>query len=69
MQGLLWLGKRSNEKLPPQLSHWYQEVLTKMRDQGCSVQKPKHEPRYRELARLLKTAFEDLDKAFTRQWF
>jgi uncharacterized membrane protein YfbV (UPF0208 family) len=69
MQGLLWLGKRSNQTLPPQLRHWYQEILTKMRAQGCAVQNPQHKPRYRELARLLKTAFEDLDKAFTRQWF
>ena len=40
-----------------------------MREQGCAVQRYKGKPKYRELARLLKTAFEDLDKAFTRNWF
>lgn len=69
MQGLLWLGHRSNQTLPPAIQSWYQEIHSKMREQGCAVQRYKGKPKYRELARLLKTAFEDLDKAFTRNWF
>lgn len=69
LQGLLWLGKRSNEILPPTLKSWYQDIHSKMREHGCAVQAIKSKPRYRELAKLLKTAFEDLDKAFTRNWF
>ncbi len=69
MQGLLWLGHRSNQLLPPQLSHWYREIHSKMREQGCQVQAVKAKPKYSELAKLLKTAFDELDKAFTGRWF
>ncbi|QJR82426.1 DUF412 domain-containing protein [Alteromonas pelagimontana] len=69
MQGLLWLGHRSNQLLPPQLRSWYQEVHSKMRAEGCAVQSLKSRPQYRELASLLKTAFSDLDRMLTRHWF
>lgn len=69
IQGLLWLGHRSNQYLPPQLKSWYQEIHSKMRSQGCNVASVKSKPKYRELAALLKTAFTDLDKVFTKQWF
>ena len=70
MQGLLWLGHRSQQVLPPAMRAWYQEVQLKMRQQGCAVGIQKHsKPRYKELARLLKTAFDELDRVFTKQWF
>ena len=69
MQGLLWLGHRSNQLLPPQLKAWYQDIHGKMRAQGCELQSPKSKPHYRELAKLLKTAFDDLDRVFTQKWF
>ncbi|MCU7554381.1 DUF412 domain-containing protein [Alteromonas sp. ASW11-19] len=69
LQGLMWLGHRSNQLLPPQLKHWYQEIHGKMRSQGCAVQTLKARPRYMELATLLKTAFSDLDRMYTRSWF
>ncbi len=69
LQGLLWLGHRSNQSLPPQLKHWYHEIHAKMRTHGCQVQSLKSRPRYKELAALLKTAFNDIDKVFTRSWF
>ena len=69
MQGLMWLGHRSNQLLPPSMRQWYQEIHQKMQAQGCSVQAAKARPRYKELAALLKTAFEELDRVFTRQWF
>jgi len=69
MQGLLWLGHRANQILPPALSSWYFEIQHNMQLQGCSLQQPKGKPKYMELAHLLKTAFEELDKAFTRRWF
>lgn len=69
LQGLLWLGHRSNQMLPPQLKHWYHEIHSKMRTHGCQVQSLKSRPRYKELAALLKTAFNDIDKVFTRSWF
>lgn len=69
MQGLLWLGHRSDQYLPPQLKSWYQDIHAKMRSQGCNVSSAKAKPKYRELAQLLKTAFNDLDSVFTKQWF
>ncbi|WP_088328767.1 terminus macrodomain insulation protein YfbV [Lacimicrobium sp. SS2-24] len=69
MQGLLWLGHRSNQQLPPAMAHWYREIHQKMRQQGCNLQQAKARPRYKELAHLLGTAFKELDKVFTRQWF
>lgn len=69
MQGLLWLGHRANQVLPPALSAWYFEIHHKMQIQGCALQNPQAKPKYMELAGLLKTAFNELDKAFTKRWF
>lgn len=64
LQGLLWLGHRSNQILPPGLRHWYKEIHAKLEAQGCSIQAAKLRPRYKELAELLKTAFRELDRIF-----
>ena len=69
MQGLLWLGHRSDQYLPPQLKSWYQEIHAKMRAQGVNIASAKAKPKYKELAQLLKTAFDDLDSVFTKHWF
>ncbi|WP_416304908.1 terminus macrodomain insulation protein YfbV [Neptunicella sp. SCSIO 80796] len=69
MQGLLWLGHRAKQVLPPSTIHWYRDIHQKMQVQGCRLQSVKAKPTYKELARLLKTAFDELDKVFTRQWF
>ncbi|GAB3015886.1 terminus macrodomain insulation protein YfbV [Bowmanella dokdonensis] len=69
MQGLLWLGHRANQALPPTLLHWYRDIHLKMRQQGCQLQTPQSRPRYKELAVLLRTAFDELDRVFTRQLF
>lgn len=69
MQGLFWLGHRSNQVLPPSVRTWYLEIHQKMCSQGCQLQAAKARPKYKELANLLKTAFEELDRVFTRQWF
>jgi uncharacterized membrane protein YfbV (UPF0208 family) len=69
MQGLLWLGHRSNQLLPIDTKSWYHDIHRKMSIQGCALQAAPANPRYKELARLLKTAFDDLDRVFTKQWF
>ncbi|MEP1446365.1 MAG: terminus macrodomain insulation protein YfbV [Paraglaciecola sp.] len=69
LQGMLWLGHRSQQLLPPSLKSWYLDIHHKMQMQGCALQSPKAKPEYKELARLLKTAFDELDKAFTKRWF
>ncbi len=60
---------RSNQNLPPALKQWYLDIHYKMQMQGCALQPPKARPDYKELAVLLKTAFDELDKAFTKRWF
>lgn len=67
LQGIMWLGFRSNQVLPPSLKHWYKDVHAKMTAHGCSLEAAKTHPKYRELARLLKTAFSEMDRAFTQQ--
>lgn len=69
LQGLLWLGYRSNQALPPSIRAWYQEIRMKMREHGYDIAVSKGQPRYKELALLLKKAFKELDQTFTRQWF
>ncbi|MEC7689882.1 MAG: terminus macrodomain insulation protein YfbV [Pseudomonadota bacterium] len=69
LQGLLWLGHRSNQTLPPQIKSWYQEVHRKMAAEGCELQAMRSQPKYRELAATLKTAFSELDRVFTQKWF
>jgi uncharacterized membrane protein YfbV (UPF0208 family) len=67
MQGMLWLGHRSNQLLPPNLKAWYKEVHATLVAHGCRLDSVKKSPRYVELAAMLKTAFSEMDKAFTRQ--
>lgn len=69
LQGFLWLGHRANQNLPPSLHRWYGEIHHKMQVEGCALRNPEPKPKYMELARLLKTAFDELDKVFTKQWF
>ncbi|MBF7072584.1 DUF412 domain-containing protein [Glaciecola sp. MH2013] len=69
VQGLIWLGLRAEKPLPPEMKAWYQEVYRKMQEQGCALEGIKSKPRFLELALLLKTAFNELDKGFTKQFF
>lgn len=69
LQGLYWLGKRSNTLLPLSMADWYYNIHQKMTDEGCPPPKSAHKPRYKELAELLKHAFEKMDKAFTKDLF
>ncbi|WJG11082.1 terminus macrodomain insulation protein YfbV [Aliiglaciecola sp. LCG003] len=69
MQGLMWLGFRSNQTLPPAMKAWYLDIHQKMALEGVRVAELRAKPRYKELARLLKTAFSELDKVFTQRWF
>lgn len=69
IQGLLWLGHRSQQELPIHISTWYKEIYAKMQVQGCQLQRPSAKPNFKELAVLLRTAFKELDKAFTNNLF
>ena len=69
LQGLMWLGFRSNQQLPPAIKAWHADIHDKMKREGCNLQALRAEPRYKELAQTLKTAFDELDRVFTKNWF
>jgi len=67
MQGLYWLGKRSDTPLPPGLRHWLQELRQKMALNGCILAPVPAHPTYQQLADNLDQAYRKMDKAFVRQ--
>lgn len=69
LQGMLWLGNRSNQPLPPSMLAWYRDIYHKMQQQGCTIEAIPPKPRFKELAKLLHKAFKELDKAFTKNLF
>lgn len=69
LQGVIWLGKRSQQELPPAMLSWYKDIYTKMAQQGCVLNHASKKPRFKELAVLLKKAFSELDRAFTKDLF
>ncbi|MFW8590018.1 terminus macrodomain insulation protein YfbV [Glaciecola sp. 2405UD65-10] len=69
LQGMLWLGHRAEQELPPAILSWYKEIYAKMATHGCELREQRSKPRFKELAVLLRTAFKDLDKAFTKNLF
>ncbi|MEH0665710.1 DUF412 domain-containing protein [Vibrio scophthalmi] len=69
IQGMWWLGNRSNTVLPPALAGWYREIHQKIVDSGGALEPMKSRPRYKELARLLNRAFKQLDRSSLERWF
>lgn len=63
LQGIWWLGARSNTKLPPSLASWYRELHQKIVETGFALEPVKAHPRYKELAIILNRAFRQLDKS------
>lgn len=62
-QGLYWLGKRANTKLPPQSAVNFQEVFSRLKKKQVGLL-PIEQPTYADLAELLQKASEHLDKNF-----
>lgn len=69
LQGMWWLGSRSNTKLPPALAGWYHELHQKILESGFALEPAKRKPRYKELAVILNRAFRQLDKSALERWF
>ncbi|USD64438.1 terminus macrodomain insulation protein YfbV [Vibrio sp. SCSIO 43136] len=69
LQGMWWLGNRSNTQLPPALAGWYRELHSKILESGGALEPIKAKPRYKELARILNRAFRQLDKSALERWF
>jgi len=38
LQGLFWLGSRSNQTLPPSMLAWCKDIHLKMQQQGCALE-------------------------------
>ncbi|WP_394248214.1 terminus macrodomain insulation protein YfbV [Vibrio profundi] len=69
LQGIWWLGNRSNTVLPPALASWYRELHQKIVESGFALEPMKAKPRYKELAAILNRAFRQLDKSAMERWF
>ncbi|PJC85373.1 hypothetical protein CSW98_14350 [Vibrio sp. HA2012] len=69
LQGVWWLGNRSNTQLPPALAGWYRELHQKITESGIALEPVKSQPRYKELAKILNRAFRQLDKTVLERWF
>ncbi len=69
LQGIWWLGHRSNTVLPPALAGWYHELRQKIQESGFALESAKPNPRYKELAMTLDRAFRQLDRTALERWF
>lgn len=58
VQGLYWLGKRSRSFLPNQLLPWYAAIEKKLNQTNTIDSIMAQQPRYLDLALLLKNAFK-----------
>lgn len=58
VQGLYWLGKRSQELLPNRLLPWYTAIQEKLYGNRTEQTMMQYRPSYWDLALLLKNAFK-----------
>ena len=68
LQGWYWLGIRAATPLPPAVAAWYQQIRQQMLQQGVEMSAIKAPGCYRDLALLLRKAYQQLDKAFVKEW-
>jgi uncharacterized protein len=68
LQGWYWLGVRAATPLPPGIANWYQQIRQKMQQQGIALAPVKQPGRYKDLAVVLQQAYQQLDRAFIKQW-
>lgn len=58
IQGLYWLGKRSQQSLPHKLLPWFMAIKAKLSTKNSAEGQWIHHPSYLELAILLQKAFK-----------
>jgi len=68
LQGWYWLGVRAATPLPPSIASWYKQIREKMQQHGIHLTPVKQPGCYRDLALLLQQAYQQLDRAFVKQW-
>ena len=64
LQGLYWLGKRSNTPLEAQSAVWFFEICERLKEIHEPVPFVQEKPTYQHLAEVLKKAQQRLDRAF-----
>ena len=69
LQGIWWLGHRSEKLLPPGLISWYRELHHNILKTGFALEPMKSKPKYKELALILDRAFRQLDEDALERWF
>ncbi len=69
VQAELWLGHRATSKLPPFFHGFYRDLHAKMKQAGYDVNIKTHQPRFADLARLLRDMYDKTDKAFQKELF
>ncbi|WP_261921938.1 terminus macrodomain insulation protein YfbV [Shewanella sp. NFH-SH190041] len=63
-QGLMWLGWRARHPLPLSLLDWGNQLSAKLLSMGVNCRQLGAKACYQDMATLLKTAFERLDKHY-----
>lgn len=69
LQGLWWLGRRSQTLLPVSMVKWYYELHKKIVDEGVALEPIQTQLKYLQLAKLLNRAFKHLDRHSFKRWF
>lgn len=68
IQALFLLGQRARTPLPPQLQGWYQQIRQHMQQAGLPTPQPAQaKPVFHDLAIVLRSAYQQLDRAFVKQ--
>lgn len=68
LQGWYWLGVRAETAMPPAVASWYLQIREKMVQRNVVVAPANQPARYKDLALVLQQAYQQLDKAFIKQW-
>ncbi|WP_158537941.1 MULTISPECIES: terminus macrodomain insulation protein YfbV [Corallincola] len=68
-QGLLWLGHRATQPLPPSLSGWYRDIHARMNAEGCQISPVKSQPQFLDMGALLNQAFKQLESSRLQRIF
>lgn len=67
VQALFLLGQRAATPLPPHLNGWYKQIRQQMQQAGVDTPQPAQRPVFQDLAVVLRSAYQQLDRAFVNQ--
>ncbi len=67
VQALFLLGQRAATPLPPHLHGWYKQIRQQMQQAGVNTPQPSQQPVFQDLAVMLRSAYQQLDRTFVNQ--